>query len=121
MSTITSVEVIDVRFPTSLNADGSDAMNKDADYSAAYVVVNTDATDAAGKPLRGYGITFTIGRGNDIVCIAARELAGRVVGRDVNEVCDDMGGTYLSFGEDSRCAGSRPAGGRASCTWRCRR
>lgn len=102
MSTITSVEVIDVRFPTSLNADGSDAMNKDADYSAAYVVVNTDATDAAGKPLRGYGITFTIGRGNDIVCMAARELAGRVVGRDVNEVCDDMGGTYLSFSEDSQ-------------------
>jgi len=100
--TITSFEVADVRFPTSLQADGSDAMNKDGDYSATYVTLHTDGTDAAGKELRGYGITFTIGRGNDIVCMAARELAQRLVGRDVNAMVNDMGGTYLSFSEDSQ-------------------
>ncbi|GAA2184398.1 L-fuconate dehydratase [Brooklawnia cerclae] len=102
MPTITSFEVADVRFPTSLQADGSDAMNKDGDYSATYVTLHTDGTDAAGKELRGYGITFTIGRGNDIVCMAARELAQRLVGRDVNAMVNDMGGTYLSFSEDSQ-------------------
>nr|WP_243863795.1 enolase C-terminal domain-like protein [Brooklawnia cerclae] len=85
-----------------MQADGSDAMNKDGDYSATYVTLHTDGTDAAGKELRGYGITFTIGRGNDIVCMAARELAQRLVGRDVNAMVNDMGGTYLSFSEDSQ-------------------
>src|ERR1700709_2654550 len=61
LNRITGVEVVDVRFPTSLTADGSDAMNKDGDYSAAYVILSTD--DPA---LSGYGFTFTLGRGNDI-------------------------------------------------------
>ena len=102
MPTITSLEVIDLRFPTSLHADGSDAMNKDADYSAAYAVVHTDAPDAAGAPLVGHGLTFTIGRGNDIVCMAARELGQRIVGHDVDALLDDMGRTYRSFGDDSQ-------------------
>lgn len=57
MTTITAVTVHDLRFPTSTTADGSDAMNKDGDYSAAYVVVET--SDPA---LSGFGFTFTIGR-----------------------------------------------------------
>lgn len=102
MSQITSFDVIDVRFPTSLNADGSDAMNKDADYSAVYVILKTDGRDAAGNDLVGYGITFTIGRGNDLVCLAAQEFANHLVGRDVDEMVADMGGTYLRFSEDSQ-------------------
>ena len=66
MPQITSVEVVDVRFPTSLTADGSDAMNKDGDYSAAYVVLSTDSD------LQGFGLTFTIGRGNELCVAAAR-------------------------------------------------
>jgi L-fuconate dehydratase len=79
MPTITSVEVVDVRFPTSLTADGSDAMNKDGDYSAAYVILNTDDENIAG-----YGFTFTIGRGNDICALAAQQRAMPLIGRDVD-------------------------------------
>jgi L-fuconate dehydratase len=68
MTTITAVTAHDVRFPTSLSMDGSDAMNKDGDYSAAYVVVHTD-----DPKLKGYGFTFTIGRGNDLCVEAARQ------------------------------------------------
>ncbi|WP_407319580.1 enolase C-terminal domain-like protein [Isoptericola halotolerans] len=102
MAKITSVEIEDVRFPTSLDKDGSDAMNKDADYSAAYVVLRTDSIDAHGEPLAGYGLTFTIGRGNDIVAEAARQQAAELVGRDVDEVAADMGGVYRSLTSDSQ-------------------
>ena len=66
MSTIVGVDVIDVRFPTSLNQDGSDAMNKDGDHSATYVFIRTD-----DPQLSGYGLTFTIGRGNDVCVLAS--------------------------------------------------
>lgn len=102
MAIITSAETIDIRFPTSLEADGSDAMNPDGDYSASYVVLHTDGVDAAGRPLAGYGITFTIGRGNDIVCMAAQEIVNRLIGRDVDQMVADMGGTYLSLCSDSQ-------------------
>ncbi|MBD5785391.1 fuconate dehydratase [Cellulosimicrobium terreum] len=102
MARIISVTVEDVRFPTSLTADGSDAMNKDADYSAAYVVLGTDTTDAEGEALAGYGLTFTIGRGNDIVAEAARQQAQQLVGRDVDELAADMGGVYRSLTSDSQ-------------------
>ncbi|MPV36080.1 enolase C-terminal domain-like protein [Georgenia subflava] len=102
MPTITSVDVADVRFPTSLTADGSDAMNKDGDHSAVYVALTTDGTDAQGRPLAGYGITFTIGRGNDLVTEAARQLAQSLVGVDVAAMAVDMGGTYMSFTTDSQ-------------------
>jgi L-fuconate dehydratase len=102
MPTITAVDVTDVRFPTSLTADGSDAMNKDGDHSAVYVVVSTDGTDALGRPLRGHGLTFTIGRGNDLVAEATRQLARILVGTDVAAMAADMGGTYLSFTTDSQ-------------------
>ncbi|WP_020014382.1 enolase C-terminal domain-like protein [Promicromonospora sukumoe] len=108
MATITGVRVEDVRFPTSVTADGSDAMNKDADYSAAYVVLETDATDpgadpaGSGAPLGGYGLTFTIGRGNDIVAEAARQQAAALVGRDVDEIAADMGALYRDLTADSQ-------------------
>jgi L-fuconate dehydratase len=102
MPIITGVEVTDVRFPTSRTADGSDAMNTDADYSAAYVELRTDGTDTAGAPLGGYGLTFTIGRGTDLVAEAARQQAAGLVGRDVDEIAADMGGLYRELTSDSQ-------------------
>ena len=105
MATITGVRVEDVRFPTSATADGSDAMNKDADYSAAYVVLETDTADPAdpgGATLGGYGLTFTIGRGNDIVAEAARQQAAALVGRDVDALAADMGAVYRDLTADSQ-------------------
>lgn len=100
MPTITDVEITDVRFPTSLDADGSDAMNVDADYSAVYVVLRTD--DASADPLAGHGLTFTIGRGTDVVALAARHQAERLVGRDVDELAADMGAVYRDLTADSQ-------------------
>ncbi|MFC6159451.1 L-fuconate dehydratase [Kribbella jiaozuonensis] len=97
MPRITSVEVVDVRFPTSLTRDGSDAMNKDGDYSAAYVVLHTDAPG-----LSGHGFTFTIGRGNDLCVEAARQRAQPLLGRDVDELCGDLGGIYRELQSDSQ-------------------
>ncbi|MEV8252720.1 L-fuconate dehydratase [Rhodoglobus sp. NPDC076762] len=97
MTIITSVDVYDVRFPTSLTADGSDAMNKDGDYSAAYVVLRTDEEGVAG-----YGFTFTIGRGNDICALAAEQRAAPLVGRDVDEIVSDLGGIYRELKSDSQ-------------------
>ncbi|OOC03480.1 enolase C-terminal domain-like protein [Amycolatopsis azurea] len=77
MAKIVGMEVLDVRFPTSRELDGSDAMNPDPDYSAAYVVLHTD-----GGP-DGYGLAFTIGRGNDVQAAAIRALEPHVVGLDV--------------------------------------
>ncbi|MFC9065864.1 L-fuconate dehydratase [Streptomyces harbinensis] len=97
MTTIVSVEVSDVRFPTSVDLDGSDAMNKDGDYSAAYVVIRTD-----DPRLSGFGFTFTIGRGND-VCVLAARLRGRpLVGRTVAEVTGDLGAVYRDLASDSQ-------------------
>lgn len=83
----------DVRFPTSLTGDGTDAMNTDCDYSSAYVTLLTSSPE-----LVGHGMTFTIGRGNDIVCAAIKELAKRLVGKDTEELFANMGKTwdYLS-------------------------
>ncbi|TNU73027.1 L-fuconate dehydratase [Miniimonas arenae] len=102
MSTITRVRVHDVRFPTSRTLDGSDAMNKDGDYSAAYVVLGTDAAGPDGEPLTGYGFTFTIGRGNDLCVEAARQRALPLVGRDVDEALDDLGAVYRELAADSQ-------------------
>ncbi|GAB3282360.1 L-fuconate dehydratase [Kineosporia babensis] len=98
MTKIVAVEVHDVRFPTSLSLDGSDAMNKDGDYSAAYVILRTDDVDG----LRGHGFTFTIGRGNDICVLAAQRRAEPLVGRDLAEVTGDLGGIYRELGADSQ-------------------
>ncbi|MBC2903761.1 enolase C-terminal domain-like protein [Streptomyces cupreus] len=84
---ITAVDTHDIRFPTSRELDGSDAMNPDPDYSAAYVVLRTDAADGH----EGHGFTFTIGRGNEVQVAAIEALRGHVVGRDVGELCADPG------------------------------
>jgi L-fuconate dehydratase len=97
MPHITAVDVVDVRFPTSLTADGSDAMNKDGDYSAAYVVLRTDSDD-----LTGYGLTFTIGRGNDLCTAAALQRALPLVGLDVDAVAADLGGIYRQLQSDTQ-------------------
>lgn len=83
---ITALEVIDVRFPTSRWLDGSDAMNPEPDYSAAYVVLGTSDSDIAG-----FSLLFTTGRGNDVACAAVRALAPYIVGRDVAELAADVG------------------------------
>ncbi|TFK63971.1 mandelate racemase/muconate lactonizing enzyme [Pluteus cervinus] len=88
MPKITGYKTNDVRFPTSLTGDGTDAMNTECDYSSAYVTLQTD-TD-----LSGYGMTFTIGRGNDIVCAAIHQVADRLVGKDTEELFHDMGKTW---------------------------
>jgi L-fuconate dehydratase len=89
---ITSVDTYDVRFPTSLELDGSDAMNPDPDYSAAYVVLRT------GTELDGHGFTFTIGRGNEVVKAAIDALAPMVVGQDA----DDLGEFARRLTHDSQ-------------------
>ncbi|HEY9373589.1 L-fuconate dehydratase [Streptomyces sp.] len=82
---ITAVDTFDIRFPTSRELDGSDAMNPDPDYSAAYLILRTDAGDG----LEGHGFTFTIGRGNDVQVAAVDALRHHVVGRPVAELCAD--------------------------------
>jgi len=84
-STIKSLRVNDIRFPTSLESDGSDAIHPDPDYSAVYVTLNTDDGHA------GHGLAFTLGRGNEIVCHCVDSLRFLVVGKQVNEIFDNMG------------------------------
>lgn len=97
MPLIIGYDVFDVRFPTSLSADGSDAMNHDADYSAAYIVLRTD--DPA---IYGCGFTFTIGRGNEI-CAAAIELRARsLIGQNTDAICSQLGKTYRGLKRDSQ-------------------
>jgi L-fuconate dehydratase len=98
MATITGLEVIDVRFPTSLTLDGSDAMNPDPDYSAAYVVLRTDAGDG----LEGHGLTFTIGRGTEVVVAAVDALRPLVIGRSVEGLAADLGGFWRDLVGDSQ-------------------
>lgn len=95
MVKITSVTTRDVRFPTSLDKTGSDAMNAAGDYSAAYCILHTD-TD-----LSGHGMTFTIGRGNEIVCQAIAALSERVTGKTLEELVADWGKTWRYLVSDS--------------------
>ncbi|MCV7523997.1 fuconate dehydratase [Micrococcus luteus] len=97
MSVITSIDFVDLRFPTSESADGSDAVNKDADYSAAYLRINT-SDDA----LYGCGFTFTIGRGNDICLSVMEEMTADWIGRDAVALADDPGAVYRCIAEDSQ-------------------
>jgi L-fuconate dehydratase len=98
MTTIRELDVIDVRFPTSRSLDGSDAMNPDPDYSAAYVIVRDDATDG----LEGHGLTFTIGRGTEVVVAAVEALRPLVLGRESQELFADMGGFWRDLVGDSQ-------------------
>jgi len=96
MTRIIDIEVLDLRFPTSQQLDGSDAMNPDPDYSAAYVILKTDG------PHQGHGLTFTIGRGNDICCAAIRAMRHLVIGLEMDDVAADMGGFWRHVTSDSQ-------------------
>jgi len=96
--TIVAMDVFDIRFPTSDHQDGSDAMNADPDYSAAYVVVRTDA----GDDLEGHGLTFTIGRGNELCVAAANSLRSLLVGRSLAGITSDMGAFWRHMVGDSQ-------------------
>ncbi|MGA7206109.1 MAG: L-fuconate dehydratase [Specibacter sp.] len=98
MSTVIAVETSDVRFPTSRELDGSDAMNPDPDYSAAYLRVVTDSADG----LEGHGFVFTIGRGNDVETAAINALTPYLMGRNVEELLADMGATWKLLAHDSQ-------------------
>ena len=98
MSNIVALDTIDIRFPTSLQLDGSDAMNLDPDYSAAYVRMLTDADD----DIEGHAFVFTIGRGNDVQVAAIAALANHLVGRNVEELLADMGGVWRELVWDSQ-------------------
>jgi L-fuconate dehydratase len=98
VSRFTTFDTDDVRFPTSLTLDGSDAMNPDPDYSAAYLRLGTDAGDG----LSGHGFVFTIGRGNDVQVAAIELLRDHVLGRDVEETLADLGGFWRDLVHDSQ-------------------
>ncbi|VXB12825.1 enolase C-terminal domain-like protein [Aeromicrobium sp. 9AM] len=87
MARFVSIDTADVRFPTSRELDGSDVMNPEPDYSAAYLVITTDAGDG----IEGHGFTFTTGRGNEVQTAAASSLAPWLVGRDVDHVLANLG------------------------------
>jgi L-fuconate dehydratase len=95
---ITALDTFDVRFPTSREFDGSDAMNPDPDYSAAYLILRTDAGDA----LEGHGFAFTIGRGNDVQIAAIDALRHHVLGRGVADLCADPGALNRALIGDSQ-------------------
>ncbi len=94
---ITGFDVHDVRFPTSDDGHGSDAMHPDPDYSAAVVVLQTDQ-----EGLEGHGLAFTLGRGTELVCAAVRVLAPHLVGRTLLGVSGDLGGLWRALTSDSQ-------------------
>ncbi|WP_437736308.1 L-fuconate dehydratase [Sorangium sp. So ce1335] len=95
---ITDVIARDIRFPTSRSLAGSDAMNPRPDYSAAYVVLRTDGPDR----LEGHGLTFTIGRGNELCVAAVDALRPLVVGKRVDAITADMGAFWDEITGDSQ-------------------
>ena len=101
-TTITRVSVRDIRFPTSRQLDGSDAMNPNPDYSASYVVLHTDHPSS----LEGHGLAFTIGRGNEIVVTAIEALIPLIQGRTLEEFSQDMAGFWRHITGDSQPHGA---------------
>jgi L-fuconate dehydratase len=93
---IRNLEVVDLRFPTSRTADGTDAMHPDPDYSAAYVILETDAD------LEGHGFTFTIGRGNEICVEAIRAFRPLVVGRTLEDIIAEPAAFWRELASDSQ-------------------
>ena len=96
-TTITSFETYDVRFPTSQHLDGSDAMNPDPDYSAAYVILRTNSADFSG-----HGMTFTIGRGNELCVAAIRALSALLKGVTVESLMAEPVTLYRKLTGDSQ-------------------
>ena len=93
---ITNARVIDLRFPTSREHIGSDAVNVDPDYSAAYCILETN------HGLHGYGLTFTLGRGTELCVEALRYLSRFAVGRNLSSITDDLGAFYRQLTSDSQ-------------------
>ena len=96
MTKITGIKTFDLRFPTSDQLDGSDAMNPDPDYSAAYLVIETDTE------LEGHGLTFTIGRGNELCISAFYALEPLIVGLDLSWIIGNMGQFWRHITGDSQ-------------------
>jgi len=96
-TTITHIDVRDIRFPTSGTLNGSDAMNPDPDYSAAYAILVTDRPGG----LAGHGLTFTIGRGTEVVAAGIHALAPLLVGRTLESCTADMGAFWRHITGDS--------------------
>ncbi len=96
--TITDVTAIDVRFPTSRTLAGSDAMNPSPDYSAAYVILKTDSPDGH----EGHGLTFTIGRGNELCVAAVHALRPFIQGKALESITADMGAFWRAITGDSQ-------------------
>jgi L-fuconate dehydratase len=97
-TTITSIDVCDIRFPTSRDRHGSDAMHPDPDYSAAYVILRTDHPDG----IEGHGLTFTIGRGNELCVAGIRALAPLATGLKLETIRQDMGGFWRRLTSESQ-------------------
>mgnify|MGYP001272437844 FL=1 len=95
---ITAIKTKDIRFPTSENLDGSDAMNPDPDYSAAYVILKTDHPDG----LEGHGLTFTIGRGNELCEQAIQSLSYLLIGKSLGSFTQNMGQFWTMMTGDSQ-------------------
>ena len=106
MTRITRLEAIDVRFPTSRLLDGSDAMNPDPDYSAAYAILRTDQDG-----LVGHGLTFTIGRGNELCCAAIASLAPLVIGLELDWIRENPGRFWRHVTGDSQLRWTGPEKG----------
>lgn len=125
MARISGVDVQDVRFPTSLDLDGSDAVNVDPDYSAAYLTLSTTGGET------GHNLVFTVGRGNDIMCRAMESFGALLVGMDVDALLADIGGASRLLVHDSQLRWLGPekgvqqmaAGGLLGALWdlKCRR
>src|SRR5258708_33229512 len=94
--TVTKVEVIDLRFPTSREQIGSDAVNKDPDYSAAYCILSTDSG------LKGHGLTFTLGRGTELVREALTYLSRNLPGRTLASITENLNAFYLELTGDTQ-------------------
>lgn len=116
---ICALRAVDIRFPTSNSLDGSDATNKDPDYSAAYIVVETESGD------EGHGLIFTIGRGNDLCCRAIESMRHLVIGVDLNDLKRDISAFYEILRSDSQLRWLGPekgvihmaAGGILNAVW----
>jgi L-fuconate dehydratase len=91
---ITDLQVLDIRFPTSRTQAGTDAVHVDPDYSAAYVILTTD------EGLAGHGLTFTIGRGNEVCALAIEAFRGQVVGQTLDAIVDDFAGFWRALANE---------------------
>src|SRR5438552_14559579 len=95
---IIDLEVLDLRFPTSRTMTGSDAMNVDPDYSAAYVILKTDSREG----WEGHGLTFTIGRGNDVCAAAILAYKHLLIGRTLDSITSDFGAFWRQLAGESQ-------------------